>query len=91
MTNLIIAIMSDTFGRIMTTIRESDNRILNDTIIGWEHKLIFKKQNNKKEYLFWYSYNEENNQNTTSMIDQVLSQIKPKIDDCNKFVNVATD
>ena len=42
--NLIIAIMSDTYEKVMTSIVDSDNRQLNKMILQYEKILLWKRK-----------------------------------------------
>jgi hypothetical protein len=61
MLNLVIAIMGDTYSRVMTEIPETDGRQLNQLILNQESLFLWKRQSGKPTYIYnlTYSYNKE--------------------------------
>ena len=56
--NLIIAIMSETYERVMTSVVESDNRQLNTMILQYENMLFWKRSCGSEKHLFWITYSQ---------------------------------
>ena len=48
MLNLVIALMSDTYARVMTNIVVSDNRELNSMVVEYENLLFWKKNDSSE-------------------------------------------
>jgi len=58
--NLVIAIMTDTFEKVMTSIVATDNRAKNSMIAQFENILFLNRKNGDKEYMYWISYTSNN-------------------------------
>lgn len=54
--NLVIAIMSDTYEKVMTGINESDNKQLNSMILQYENLLFLQRNEEESKHLFWVTY-----------------------------------
>lgn len=59
MLNLLIAIMSDTFARVMDEIEETDGSALNDLILDVESLRFRQRGIVKDQYLHWVEYKTE--------------------------------
>lgn len=59
MLNLLIAIMSDTFARVMDEIEETDGIALNDLILDVESLRFRQRKVVKDQYLHWVEYKTE--------------------------------
>ena len=73
--NLIIAIMSDTYEKVMTTIVESDNMQVNTLILYFETMLFWRKNHGEHipKYLFWFTYirNSKLDEDWKSQVDHI--------------------
>lgn len=60
--NLVIAIMSDTYERVITSSRESDNHQLCSIICQFENFYFWRREQGKEKpmHLFWYEYSTDN-------------------------------
>jgi len=58
MLNLVIAIMSDTYEKVITSIGDSDNKQLNSMILTFEDLKFWARGHGSDEpkHLFWYEY-----------------------------------
>lgn len=56
MLNLLIAIMSDTFERVMAEIEQSDGLELNDLILDAESIQFWRRKDERHSYLHWVEY-----------------------------------
>lgn len=66
LTNLVIALMSDTYEKVMTSIKESDCRQLNTMVMQYENMLCFKRDGGEVKHLFWVTYSEADGENWVS-------------------------
>ena len=54
--NLVIAIMTDTFEKVMTSIDATDNRALCQMISQYENILFLNRKRGSPQYVYWVSY-----------------------------------
>lgn len=54
--NLVIAIMSDTYEKVVTNKDDSDNHQLNTMILQFENMLFWKRKYGTPQHLFWFNY-----------------------------------
>jgi len=59
MLNLLIAIMSDTFERVVSDLAHNDAVELNGLILEYEGLMFWKRNNGQPQYLHWAMYADE--------------------------------
>ena len=75
--NLVIAIMSDTYEKVITSIDESDNKQKNSIILQFENYMFLKRfiSDDKPKHLFWYEYSTGGAYQWVSQVDHIISEI----------------
>ena len=61
MLNLLIAILSDTYDKVMDASEETDSMALNDLILEAEYLRFSQRELNNKSYLHWVEVKNEGN------------------------------
>ena len=75
--NLVIAIMSDTYEKVITNIEESDNQQKNSIILQFENYMWWKRlmSDDKPMHLFWYEYSTGTAYQWVSQVDHIINEI----------------
>lgn len=75
--NLVIAIMSDTYEKVITSIDESDNKQKNSIILQFENYMVWRRfmSDDKPKHLFWYEYSTGGAYQWVSQVDHIISEI----------------
>lgn len=76
--NLVIAIMSDTYEKVITNIEESDNKQKNSIILSFENYMFWKRvlDDNTPKHLFWFEYSSGQAYEWVSQVDHIINGIK---------------
>jgi len=84
--NLVIAIMSDTYERVMTNIVDSDNKQLNSMILQYENFLAWKRKAGSPVHLFWFTYLQASSSAWVSQVDYVTEALKGPVGEVKKQI-----
>lgn len=75
MVNLLVAVFSDTYGRVMSNIEISDMKELNDLILELESFAFWNRSKGERQHLVYVEYDDEGSKKWGGLADETAKKV----------------